>query len=176
MHQSTTLSLSQTIWPRWKSRKFLSLPIVQTLLFVTFYILRHYELIGYILLWTPSHGRAKAWWPARAYKLQLCADTGYSREDLLGAMDDRDGWRERVRNIRADGVTWWWWLCIVCSPNLVEFILFFKFFGSRLKNQWFLLSVICFFLNVVIVLKSIQTLWYVCGWFCVASVVCWDIC
>ena len=36
IHQSTTLSLSQTIWPRWASRKFLSLPTVQTLLPVTF--------------------------------------------------------------------------------------------------------------------------------------------
>ena len=36
MHQSTTLSLSQTIWLRWASRQFLSLPIVQTLLPVTF--------------------------------------------------------------------------------------------------------------------------------------------
>ena len=26
MHQSTTPSLSQTIWPRWVSRQFLSLP------------------------------------------------------------------------------------------------------------------------------------------------------
>ena len=36
MHQSTTPSLSQTIWARWTSRQFLSLPIVQTLLTVTF--------------------------------------------------------------------------------------------------------------------------------------------
>ena len=36
MHQSTTPSLSQTIWPSWASRQFLSLPIVQTLLPVTF--------------------------------------------------------------------------------------------------------------------------------------------
>ena len=36
MHQSTTPSLSQTIWPRWASTQFLSLPIVQTLLHVTF--------------------------------------------------------------------------------------------------------------------------------------------
>ena len=37
MHQSsTTPSLSQTIWPRWASRQFLSLSIVQTLLPVTF--------------------------------------------------------------------------------------------------------------------------------------------
>ena len=36
MHQSTTPSLSQTIWPRWASRQFLTVPIVQTLLDVTF--------------------------------------------------------------------------------------------------------------------------------------------
>ena len=36
MHQSTTPSLSQTLWPRWASRQFLSLPIAQTLLPVTF--------------------------------------------------------------------------------------------------------------------------------------------
>ena len=36
MHQSTTPSLSQTIWSTWASRQFLILPIVQTLLPVTF--------------------------------------------------------------------------------------------------------------------------------------------
>ena len=36
MHQFTTPSLSQTIWLRWASRQFLSFPIVQTLLPVTF--------------------------------------------------------------------------------------------------------------------------------------------
>ena len=36
MQESTTPSLSQTIWPRWASRQFLSLPIVQTFLPVTF--------------------------------------------------------------------------------------------------------------------------------------------
>ena len=34
------------------------------------------ELIIDILLWTPSHGRAKAGRPARTYILQLSADTG----------------------------------------------------------------------------------------------------
>ena len=34
--KSITLSLSQTIWPRWASRQFLTLLIVQTLLPVTF--------------------------------------------------------------------------------------------------------------------------------------------
>ena len=36
MHQSITSFLSQTIWPRWASRQFLTIPIVQTLLPVTF--------------------------------------------------------------------------------------------------------------------------------------------
>ena len=36
MHQSTIPSLSQSIWRRWASIQFLSLPIVQTLLPVTF--------------------------------------------------------------------------------------------------------------------------------------------
>ena len=36
IHQSTTLSLSLTIWPSWSSKQFLSLPIVQTLVPVTF--------------------------------------------------------------------------------------------------------------------------------------------
>ena len=36
MHHSTTPSLSQTIWPRWATTQFLSLPIVHTLLPVTF--------------------------------------------------------------------------------------------------------------------------------------------
>ena len=35
-HQSTSPSLSQTIWVRWASRQFPSLPIVQTFLPVTF--------------------------------------------------------------------------------------------------------------------------------------------
>ena len=32
MHQSTIPSLSQTIWPGWASRQFLTLPIVKNLL------------------------------------------------------------------------------------------------------------------------------------------------
>ena len=36
IHQSTTSSLSQTIWPKWASRQFLTVPLVQTLLPVTF--------------------------------------------------------------------------------------------------------------------------------------------
>ena len=47
MHQSTTPSLSQTIWPRWASRQFLILPIVQTLLPVTFANSLSSEAVGF---------------------------------------------------------------------------------------------------------------------------------
>ena len=72
------------------------------------------ELISDILLWTSSHGRAKAGRPVRTYIQQLWSYTGCSLDDLSGAMDDRNGWRERVREIRAGGVTWrWWWKYIL---------------------------------------------------------------
>ena len=61
--------------------------------------------ISDVLLWTPSHGRAKAGRPARTYIQQLCADTVCIPKDLPEAMDDREGWRGWVRDIRADSVT-----------------------------------------------------------------------
>ena len=67
------------------------------------------ELISDVLLWTPTHGRAKAGRPARTYIQQLCEDTGCCPEDLSEAMNDREKWRERVRDIRATSTTWWWW-------------------------------------------------------------------
>ena len=67
------------------------------------------ELISDVLLWTSSHGRAKRGRPARTYIQQFCVDTGCSPEDLPEAMDDREGWRESVWDIRADGTSWWWW-------------------------------------------------------------------
>ena len=86
------------VWHRWRSRD---------------------ALISNILLWTPSHGRAKAGWPARTYIQQVCADTGCSLNNLPGPMDVRDGWRERVREICADGMTrwWWWWYINTCGLN-----------------------------------------------------------
>ena len=67
------------------------------------------ELIRDVLLWTPTYGRAKAGRPARIYIQQLCEDTGCCPEDLPRAMNDREEWRERVRDIRATSATWWWW-------------------------------------------------------------------
>ena len=39
------------------------------------------------------------------YIQQLCEDTGCSPEDLPETMNDREKWRERVRDIRASGTT-----------------------------------------------------------------------
>ena len=77
------------------------------------------ELISDILLWTPSHGRAKVGRPVRTYIRHLCADTRCGLEALPGAIDDRDGWQERVRKIFAGVVKLWW--CIemdLVSNNL----------------------------------------------------------
>ena len=67
------------------------------------------ELISDVLLWTPTYGRAKAGRPARTYIQQLCEDTECGTEDLPEAMNDREKWWERVRDIYASGTTWWWW-------------------------------------------------------------------
>ena len=80
------------------------------------------ELISDVLLWTPTHGCARVGRPARTYIQQLCEDTGCNPEDLPEAMNDREKWRETVRDIRAGGATWWWW-CISCrgaQPVLVQ--------------------------------------------------------
>ena len=91
------------------------------------------KLISDELLWTPSHGRAKTGQPAWTYIQQLYADTGCSPEDLPEAMDDREGWREWIRDIRADGVTWWWWL-LFRETLAVIFLTYLLFLA--LKNTW----------------------------------------
>ena len=68
------------------------------------------ELISDVLLWTLSYGRTKAGRPARTYIQQLCEDTGWSPEDLPEAINDREEWRDRVRDIHAGSTTWWFLL------------------------------------------------------------------
>ena len=67
------------------------------------------EIVSDVVLWTPAYGQSKAGRPARTYIQQLCDDTGCNPEDLPEAMNDRETWRERVRDIRASSTTWWWW-------------------------------------------------------------------
>ena len=59
------------------------------------------ELISDLLLWTPLHGRANAGQPARTYIQQLWPERGCRPEDLPEAVDDREWWWKRVRDIRV---------------------------------------------------------------------------
>ena len=58
MYQSTTPSLSQTIWSRWASRRFITLPIVQTLLPVTF----AYSLSSEAIIMRQLRRWKRLWW------------------------------------------------------------------------------------------------------------------
>ena len=104
------------------------------------------ELIRDVLLWTPTHGRAKAGRPARTYIQHLCEDTGCYPKDLPRAMNDGEEWRERVRDIRASGTTWWWWwwwyLLTYLSLNVNNFSLNFLLFSfsNFLKFLLFIIS------------------------------------
>ena len=84
------------------------------------------ELISDVLLWTPTYGRAKAGRLARTYIQQLCEDTRCNPEDLPEAMNDREKWRERVRDIRAGDKSWWW-----CWSEEIQFLSWgFPFFAT----------------------------------------------
>ena len=63
------------------------------------------ELVSDVLLWILTYGQAKAGRPARTYIQQLSEDTGCNSEDLPEAMNDREKWREMVKDIRAGGTT-----------------------------------------------------------------------
>ena len=63
------------------------------------------KINSWILWIPPTYGHASIGQPIGTYVHQLCADPGCSLEDLPGAMDDRDRWRDRkidkVREILA---------------------------------------------------------------------------
>ena len=65
-------------------------------------------LIRDVLQWNPTYGRVKAVQPPRTYIQQFCEDTGCIPEDLPEVINDREKWRERVRDIHAGGTTWWY--------------------------------------------------------------------
>ena len=92
------------------------------------------DLIRDVLLWIPTHGRAKAGRPARTYIQQLCEDTGCCPEDLPRAMNDREEWRERVRDIRATSARWWWWWYTWYLLNV--FICFFFYHTHSSHFTW----------------------------------------
>ena len=97
------------------------------------------ELIRDVLLWIPTHTAAqKAGRPARTYIQQLCEDTGCCPEDLPRAMNDREEWRERVRDIRAAStIWWWWWWLIMCSFFVSDLkIVSYNNYSSSITMPW----------------------------------------
>ena len=90
MRQSTTPSLSQTIWPRWPSRQFLSLPLVQTLLPVTFgYSLSSEAVIRYETIQEMKEAMTKV------------IDT-LTQEDFHGALQKLLEWYNKCIAARGD--------------------------------------------------------------------------
>ena len=75
-----------------------------------------------------SHGQAKAGRPARTYIQQFCEDMECSPENLPEEMNDRERWRERARDIRADGTRRWWW-CSAEQNNKTSL---------KNNNEWFI--------------------------------------
>ena len=69
------------------------------------------KLMSDVLLWTPSLGQAKT----RTFIQQLYADTGCSLEDQPEAMDDREGWCEKVKDIHADI-----YICTGCPQKCIH--------------------------------------------------------
>ena len=95
------------------------------------------ELISDVLLWTPTHGCARVGRPARTYIQQLCEDTGCNPEDLPEAMNDREKWRETVRDIRAGGATWWWWWLLI-KLTIIIIVIYNKHLSLYLLlNTWY---------------------------------------
>ena len=80
MHQSTNPSLSQTIWARWASRQFLSLPIVQTLVPVTF----GYSLSSEAVIMRQLRRWKRLWWRSLIHSHKRTS-TGHSRSCWNGA-------------------------------------------------------------------------------------------
>ena len=83
------------------------------------------KLIKDVFLWIPTYGRAKAGRRARTYIQQLCEDTGCSPEDMPEAINDREKWWKRVKDIRASGTTWWYYIIsyhIILLTNIVWLI------------------------------------------------------
>ena len=75
------------------------------------------DLISDVLLWIPSQGRAKAGRPTQTYIQQLFVDTGCSREDLLEAIDDREGLAREGQGYPC----WWRNMMMMKNYNYNEF-------------------------------------------------------
>ena len=137
------------------------------------------ELVSDVLLWAPTYDRAKAGRPARTYIQPLCEDTGCSPEDLLEAMNDREIWWERVRDIRAGGTTWWWWYiyiyiyaCVCMCVCVSAFICIYMCVYVSMR------VFVCFYIYTCVCVSACMCVWvllYMCVCVCVCFYIwiCW---
>ena len=116
------------------------------------------ELISDVFLWTPTYGRAKAGRPARTYIQQLCEDTGCSPDDLPEAMNDREKWRERVRDIRATSTTWWWWWWWWSNCNCIHSAGLITSVNDQL-NMWSFKAYCHWLVSLSIIVLNCATFW-----------------
>ena len=75
-------------------------------------------------------GEVRTFSYAKTYLQQLCTDKRCSLEDLLGAMDDKDEWQEKVREIHVHSTTWCVCVCVCVFCNFLchnyKFYIFIK--------------------------------------------------
>ena len=109
------------------------------------------KLISDVLLWTPSHGWAKAEWPARTYIQQLCEDTGVAvrtcrKRWTIGRSGER-GSGISMLMARHDDEMMMKYILQITFLNDPELFFFFlhtvKCFQVLLHNSHNLTSVIC---------------------------------
>ena len=87
------------------------------------------KLISDVLLWTPSHGWANARRPARTYSSSVPIQDVALKTCHKQWTIERGG-QERVRDIRADGPTWWWYIY-----KIKYFLIFFGWYNKVFFTQ-----------------------------------------
>ena len=141
IHQYTTPSLSQTIWPKWVSRQFLSVPIAQTLLPVTF----GYSLSSEAVVMRQLRSWKRLWRRSltRSHKRTSMGPSRCCWNSTTGALQPEEitwkGTRVYVCTINKSGHTKKVWKLIVCTSYVMWSQ---KFFHSRprLRSPSYILS------------------------------------
>ena len=92
-------------------------------------------------------------WPTgKTYIHQRGVDAECSLVDLLGTIDDMDGWQMRVRELHAISASWWWWWYIyIYISKTIPLVTIFKCFCSIFVFDF------CFFLIIYSTFKKLQT-------------------
>ena len=117
MHQSTTPSLSQTIWSRWASRQFVTLPIVEMLLPVIF----GYSLSSLWDNWGDERSCDEDHWHAHTRGLP------WGLPEIVGTVKVHCSWKRLLRRgqvfhvctINKSAHTKKVWKLIVCSMYIL---------------------------------------------------------